>query len=233
MAGHEEFSDDLGFACIDSGRQQRTGCPEVVYCQGKTVEQAEAVIIRMREKNIPVLATRALPELAGRVSLRFSEALYDETARTLTVGSLCKADELKGLVAVAAAGTSDLPAAMEALRSAEFFGSRTKLVCDIGVAGIHRLFARLPELREARVIIAAAGMEGALASVIAGLVSVPVIALPTSVGYGASFGGLSALLGMLTACAPGVSVVNIDNGFGAGYQANLINSLNSMEYKKV
>jgi NCAIR mutase (PurE)-related protein len=119
MTGHEEYSDDLGFAVIDSGRQQRTGCPEVVYCQGKTTGQAEAVIIRMREKGIPVLGTRALPELAERISMRFPEACYDETARTLTVGSLCKADELKGLVAVAAAGTSDLPAAAEAARSAE------------------------------------------------------------------------------------------------------------------
>jgi NCAIR mutase (PurE)-related protein len=215
--------DDLGFACIDSARQQRTGCPEVVYCRGKTVEQAEAIIIRMREKGIPVLGTRARPELARRVGSRFPDAVYDQTARTLTIGSCRGPGGLAGLVAVAAAGTSDLPAAMEAVRSAEFFGSRTTLVCDIGVAGIHRLFARLGELKEARVIIAAAGMEGALASVIAGLVSVPVIALPTSAGYGASFGGLSALLGMLTSCSPGVSVVNIDNGFGAGYQAHLIN----------
>jgi NCAIR mutase (PurE)-related protein len=220
-----EISDDLGFACIDSGRQERTGCPEVVYCMGKTVDQAEAIMARMREKGIPVLGTRAGPELAERITKGFAGAEYDPVARTLTIGSLYKAGERLGLVAVAAAGTSDLPAAAEAARTAEFFGSNVKLICDIGVAGIHRLFARLPELREARAIVAAAGMEGALAGVIAGLVSAPVIALPTSVGYGASFGGVSALLGMLTSCAPGISVVNIDNGFGAGYQASLINRL--------
>jgi NCAIR mutase (PurE)-related protein len=216
---------DLGFAIIDSGRQNRTGYPEAVYCAGKTTDQAEAIMIRMREQGIPVLGTRAEPALAARVRARYPEALYDETARTLTVGSLCPEGGRRGLVAVAAAGTSDLPAALEAARSAEFFGSRVEVISDIGVAGIHRLFARLEDLRRARVIIAAAGMEGALAGVIAGLVSAPVIALPTSVGYGASFGGLSALLGMLSSCAPGISVVNIDNGFGAGYQANLINLL--------
>jgi NCAIR mutase (PurE)-related protein len=213
---------DLGFATIDLGRQERTGCPEVVYCAGKTPDQAEAIIIRMREEGIPVLGTRAGGELARRIQAHFPEAVYDEAAKTLTVGSAANG-ELAGLVAVATAGTSDLPMAMEAVRTAEFYGSKTLLISDVGVAGIHRLFARLEELRKARVIVAAAGMEGALAGVIAGLVSVPVIALPTSVGYGASFGGLSALLGMLTACAPGVSVVNIDNGFGAGYLANLIN----------
>jgi NCAIR mutase (PurE)-related protein len=176
----------------------------------------------MREADIPVLGTRADAELARRIQARFPEAAYDEAAKTLTVGSAA-GGELSGLVAVATAGTSDLPMAMEAVRTAEFYGSKTFLISDVGVAGIHRLFSRLEEIQKARVIVAAAGMEGALAGVIAGLVSVPVIALPTSVGYGASFGGLSALLGMLTACAPGVSVVNIDNGFGAGYLANLIN----------
>jgi NCAIR mutase (PurE)-related protein len=227
MAGPDnDFSDDLGFAFIDSQREERTGYPEVVYCQGKTVEQSEAIMIRMREKGIPVLGTRAAPGLAERIRARFPEAEYDETARTLTIGSA--AAGRTGLVAIAAAGTSDLPVAGEAARTAEFFGSRVRLICDVGVAGIHRLFTRLPELRKARVIIAVAGMEGALAGVIAGLVPVPVIALPTSAGYGASFGGLSALLGMLTSCAPGVSVVNIDNGFGAGYQANLINRLGAI-----
>jgi NCAIR mutase (PurE)-related protein len=190
---------------------------------GKTTDQAEAIMVRMREQGLPVLGTRAGEELADRIRGRFPEAEYDGTARILTIGSVCKPDERQGLVAVAAAGTSDLGAAREAVRTAEFLGSRVTLICDVGVAGIHRLFARLDEIRKARVVIAAAGMEGALAGVIAGLVSVPVIALPTSVGYGASFGGLSALLGMLSSCAPGVSVVNIDNGFGAGYQANLIN----------
>jgi NCAIR mutase (PurE)-related protein len=214
---------DLGFAVIDARRGERTGYPEVVYCAGKTLDQAEAIIAGMRERGIPVLGPKADPDLADPVNARYSEAQYDKTARTLTVGSFCSGEERRGLVVVAAAGTSDLPVALEAARSAEFFGSRVEMINDIGVAGIHRLFARLEDLRKARVIVAAAGMEGALAAVIAGLVSVPVIALPTSVGYGASFGGLSALLGMLTSCAPGISVVNIDNGFGAGYQANLIN----------
>jgi NCAIR mutase (PurE)-related protein len=214
---------DLGFAVIDAGRGKRTGYPEVVYCAGKTPEQTETIMARMRERHIPVLGTKACPATAAKILARFPEAEYDETARTITLGSFCPPDKRRGLVAVAAAGTSDLPVAMEAVRSAEFFGSRVTLINDIGVAGIHRLFTRLEDLRKARVIVAAAGMEGALAAVIAGLVSVPVIALPTSVGYGASFGGLSALLGMLTSCAPGISVVNIDNGFGAGYQANLIN----------
>jgi NCAIR mutase (PurE)-related protein len=214
---------DLGFAVIDGRRAARTGYPEAVYCMGKTTDQAEAIMVRMREKGLPVLGTRAGRELADRIRARFPEAEYDEPARTLTIGGVCKPGERQGLVAVVAAGTSDLAAAGEAARTAEFLGSRVTLIRDVGVAGIHRLFARLNDIRQARVVIAAAGMEGALAGVIAGLVSAPVIALPTSVGYGAAFGGLSALLGMLTSCAPGVSVVNIDNGFGAGYQANLIN----------
>jgi NCAIR mutase (PurE)-related protein len=221
-------SFDLGFAVLDGGRQQRTGCPEAVYCRGKTTEQALAIINRMREQGIPVLATGAgaeLAEQAGRLPGSSAGspggAQYDPLSKVLTLGGPCK--EAAGHVAVVCAGTSDLPAAREALLTAEFYGSKTELFPDVGVAGIHRLFSRLKELREARVIIAAAGMEGALPSVVAGLVSVPVIALPTSVGYGASFGGLAALLGMLNSCAPGVSVVNIDNGFGAGYLANLIN----------
>jgi NCAIR mutase (PurE)-related protein len=215
--------EDLGFAVIDSRRSGRTGYPEVVYCRGKTTDQAEAIIARMREEGIPVLGTKARPALAKRILARFPGAEYDEAGRTLAVGRFCAPEDRQGLVAVVTAGTSDLPAAREAVKTAEFFGSRVALINDVGVAGIHRLFARLPDIKKARVVIAVAGMEGALAGVIAGLVAVPVIALPTSVGYGASFGGLSALLGMLTSCAPGVSVVNIDNGFGAGYQANLIN----------
>jgi NCAIR mutase (PurE)-related protein len=211
------------FARIDALREERTGYPEAVYCLGKTVDQAEAIMIGMRERGIPVLGTRAEPALADRIRRRFPEAEYDETARTLTMGRVREGEERRGLITVTAAGTSDLPAAREAARCGEFLGSRVSVITDIGVAGIHRLFARLEEIRRARVIIAVAGMEGALASVIAGLVSVPVIALPTSVGYGASFGGLSALLGMLNSCSPGISVVNIDNGFGAAYQANLIN----------
>ncbi|MDR2210921.1 MAG: nickel pincer cofactor biosynthesis protein LarB [Spirochaetaceae bacterium] len=216
----------LEYAVIDSRREERTGYPEAVYCQGKTTEQAEGIILRMRAQGLPVLATRVQGELAARICGRCDDARYDELSRLLTVGSFCGEEERRGLVVVAAAGTSDLPAAREALLSAEFLGSHTMMIADVGVAGIHRLFDRLPDIRRARVVIATAGMEGALPGVVAGLVRSPVIALPTSTGYGASFGGLAALLGMLTSCAPGISVVNIDNGFGAGYQANLINRLN-------
>jgi NCAIR mutase (PurE)-related protein len=223
------YSGDLGFAQIDACRAERTGYPEVVFCEGKTVEQAEQILVNMRSRGISAFATRAGVELGRRILERFPDAQWDEEARTIGIGGLYGGVgglARTGLVVVATAGTSDLPAAKEAARTAEFFGSEVSLITDIGVAGIHRLFARLDEIRRARVIVAVAGMEGALAGVLSGLVSVPVIALPTSVGYGASFGGLAALLGMLTACAPGVSVVNIDNGFGAGYQANLINRIN-------
>ncbi|MDR1302516.1 MAG: nickel pincer cofactor biosynthesis protein LarB [Treponema sp.] len=218
-------TEAFDFAVIDSRRSERTGYPEVVYCAGKTLEQSARIIIRMREQGIPVLGTKADPSLAERIAQRFPDVEYDALARIISVGSLCNPAERQGLIAVVAAGTSDLGIAREAVRTAEFFGSTVTLITDVGIAGIHRLFDRLPEIRKANVIIAVAGMEGALAGVVAGLVAAPVIALPTSVGYGASFGGLSALLGMLSSCAPGISVVNIDNGFGAGYQANLINQL--------
>lgn len=217
--------DVSDFAFLDINRAGRTGYPEAVYCLGKTVDQAEAIIVRMREEGLPALGTRAEPALAERVRRIFPEAVYDETARTLTVGSVLPPEKRVGLVAVVSAGTSDLPVAKEAANTAEFLGSNAVLVNDVGVAGIHRLFSRLDTIRKAAVVVAVAGMEGALASVIAGLVAVPVIAVPTSVGYGASLGGLSALLGMLNSCSPGISVVNIDNGFGAGYQANLINRM--------
>ena len=216
-------TDDLGFAVIDTLRAERTGYPEVVYCEGKTVEQAEAIILRMREHNIPVLGTRANSKLAELVKNRFPDSFYDDLSRVITVGRAFSDEQRTGSVAVVAAGTSDLGVAREAQLTAEFFGSNTLLITDVGVAGIHRLFARLVEIRQVNVIIAVAGMEGALASVLAGLVDIPVIAVPTSVGYGANLGGLSALLGMLTACSPGIATVNIDNGFGAGYMANLIN----------
>jgi NCAIR mutase (PurE)-related protein len=216
-------TDEKDFATLDLRRAERTGFPEVIYCAGKTVDQAAAIFRRMREADVPAFGTRAGAELAAKMREEFPDAAYDEIARTLSIGQVPV--EKSGLVAVVCAGTSDLPVAREAARTAEFFGSNVVEIADVGVAGIHRLFDRLDDLKKARVVVAVAGMEGALASVIAGLVSVPVIACPTSVGYGASFGGLSALLGMLTACAPGISVVNIDSGFGAGYQANLINRL--------
>ncbi|MDR0527325.1 MAG: nickel pincer cofactor biosynthesis protein LarB [Spirochaetaceae bacterium] len=217
------YSGDLGFARIDIRREERTGFPEVVYCAGKSVEQAEKIISAMRETGVPVFATRASPELAAVVRARCKEAVWDELSKTLSVGEFRAPEKREGLVVVAAAGTSDIGVASEAARTAEFFGSNVELIADIGVAGIHRLFSQLDKIRRARVIIACAGMEGALAGVLAGLVAVPVIALPTSTGYGAASGGIAALLGMLSSCAPGISVVNIDNGFGAGYQANLIN----------
>jgi NCAIR mutase (PurE)-related protein len=217
------YHGDLGFADIDLQRESRTAYPEVVYCAGKTREQSLSIMKKMREHGLPVFATKAQKELAEQAAAVFGETVYHELSQTLSIGKLYTEAELEGLVVVAAAGTSDLNVAWEAARTAEFFGSNVRMINDIGVAGIHRLFNRLDDIRAARVIIACAGMEGALASVIAGLVAAPVIALPTSVGYGASFGGLSALLGMLTSCAPGISVVNINNGFGAGYQANLIN----------
>ncbi len=215
--------EDLGYAVLDIGRQERTGYPEVVYCEGKTVEQAEAIILRMRERDVPALGTRASAELAERIRRRCPHAQYDESARLLSLGSPYEAGGRVGSVAVVAAGTSDLSVAREAYLTARFFGSETTLITDVGVAGIHRLFDRLEDIRKANVVVAVAGMEGALAGVIAGQVSAPVVAVPTSVGYGAAFGGVAALLGMLTACAPGISVVNIDNGFGGGYMANLIN----------
>jgi NCAIR mutase (PurE)-related protein len=213
---------NLGYAVIDAERTKRTGAPETVYCEGKTLEQAEGIMIRMRDAGIPVLGTRANAALAEKICSRYREADYDEGARVLRIG---RAAEPAGSAAVVCAGTSDLSVAREAALTAEFFGTAAFVEADVGVAGIHRLFARLDKLRSANVIVAVAGMEGALAGVIAGLVSVPVIACPTSVGYGASFGGLSALLGMITSCAPGIATVNIDNGFGAGYLAHQINTL--------
>jgi NCAIR mutase (PurE)-related protein len=217
------YSTDLGFANIDLRREERTGFPEVVFCEGKSDAQAAAIILETAKNGRPVFATRSRPSIFEAVKKENPLAVYDLEARTLSIGEFVKKEDRAGLVIVACAGTSDINRAKEAFNTAEFFGSNTRLIADIGVAGIHRLFSRMDELREAKVVVAAAGMEGALAGVLAGLLSVPVIALPTSVGYGAAFGGISALLGMLTSCAPGVSVVNIDNGFGAGYQANLIN----------
>jgi NCAIR mutase (PurE)-related protein len=220
-----EYNEVAAFACIDAERQERIGYPEVVYCAGKTDRQSFEIVRSMRGRGIPVLATKATPALAALVLASFPDAVFDETAHTITVGVFCEPQKRQGLISVVCAGTSDVPVAMEAVRTAEFFGSTAELVYDVGIAGIHRLFSRLADIRKARVIVAVAGMEAALPSVLAGLASAPVIAVPTSAGYGASFGGLAALLGMLNACAPGISVVNIDNGFGAGYQANLINKL--------
>ena len=211
--------DDLGFAVLDTQRELRVGVPEVVYCAGKTPEQVRRIVDAILASGSPLLATRAdeghfaaLADLSGSLVL-------DQVSRTARTPSDPASVPEGRLVAVVAAGTSDIPVAEEAAVTAEACGARVERVYDVGVAGIHRLFVKLEPIRRAKAVVAVAGMEGALASVVGGLVAAPVIAVPTSVGYGASFGGLAALLAMLNSCAAGVSVVNIDNGFGAGYQA--------------
>jgi len=216
--------EDLGFARIDHHRQLRRGFAETIYCPGKTAEQIIKIFESLAAKGNNVLATRAEPEVfeALAKTKKFPKARYEESARMIVLEQK-KPTRSETVVPIVTAGTSDLPVAMEAKVTAEIMGQRTELICDVGVAGIHRLFGHLAKLQNANVIIVVAGMEGALASVVGGLVSCPVIAVPTSVGYGASFEGLSALLTMLNSCAAGVSVVNIDNGFSAGLTATLIN----------
>ncbi|MEM7245396.1 MAG: nickel pincer cofactor biosynthesis protein LarB [Acidobacteriota bacterium] len=220
--------EDIGVARLDAHRRQRSGLPEVVFGSGKSPEQVAAIVDRMRGHGTPVLVTRLSPEAHAACG----EALdagkggpgrYDPVSRTWLWNDGPIEITGEGTIVVACAGTSDLPVAEEAAITAEAFGNRVERVVDVGVAGIHRTFSSLDTLRSARVLVVVAGMEGALPSVVAGLVSCPVIAVPTSVGYGASFGGLAALLGMLNSCAPGVSVVNIDNGFGGACAASLIN----------
>lgn len=215
--------EELDFAKLDHHRSVRRGFGETVFCQGKTAEQCAEIFARFFAAGANVLGTRADSAQFEAVRARLPQAVYHEQARsiTVTVSPVPKT----GCVAVCTAGTSDIPVAEEAALTAEFFGAQTLRIFDVGVAGIHRLFARMDEIHRANVVIACAGMEGALASVLGGLCSVPVIALPTSVGYGSSFGGLSALLTMLNSCAEGIGVVNIDNGFGAGYLAAQINRL--------
>lgn len=214
---------DLDFAKIDHHRELRTGFPEVVFGQGKTPEQIAAIARRIVERHSRLLVTRVSPDVASQVTSAFDSLTYHPLARVLTHGYVPRPAEL-GEVAILAAGTSDLPVAEEAAITAELWGVTVSRVYDVGVAGIHRLFHRKPVLDAAKALVVVAGMEGALASVVGGLVSRPVVAVPTSVGYGASFGGLAALLAMLNSCASGVSVVNIDNGFGAGYLAGMIAS---------
>lgn len=209
---------ELGFAKLDLSRKNRTGMPETVYCAGKTKEQLAKILKTFAEQKIAVLGTRCSQEQADFVKTEGLVIEYDECSKTLILKSGTMA-QLKGRIAVCTGGTADLPVAEEAARTAEFFGAKVDRFYDVGVAGIHRLFAKLEEIRKAEIIIAVAGMEGALAGVLAGLVEAPVIAVPTSVGYGASFNGLSALLTMLNSCAEGISVVNIDNGFGAAVTA--------------
>ncbi|CAJ1003571.1 MULTISPECIES: nickel pincer cofactor biosynthesis protein LarB [Bacillales] len=212
----------LEYATLDLDRARRTGFPEVVYAAGKTAEQLVGIFSRLREHQTIVLATRVTAEQAEAVLTRWPDVQYVREAGLLIGTSSPLTPVRDGYVAVVTAGTSDWPVAQEAAWTVRCFGSEARVIADVGVAGINRLFQRLDEIREAAVIICIAGMEGALASVIAGLVDKPVIAVPTSVGYGAHFNGLAPLLSMLNSCANGVAVVNIDNGFGAGYLAGMI-----------
>ncbi len=216
--------EQLDFAHIDHHRAIRCGFPEVIFCPGKTCEQAAAIFGKLAEAGGNVLATRATPEQYAAVRQNQPAAEYHEVARCITLRQ-SEPKPCTGAVAMVTAGTSDLPVIEEARITCEIMDARTQRFYDVGVAGIHRLLAHSQALRQARVVVVAAGMEGALASVVGGLVEAPVIAVPTSVGYGASFQGLAPLLTMLNSCAAGVAVVNIDNGFAAGYLAAIINRL--------
>ncbi len=216
--------EDLGYAKLDHHRSLRHGLTEVVFGKGKTPEQVEAIAERLLEKSQNLLITRADHSIAAKLKQKFPEAEYFPLSGAVRVWR-DRTIRGKGKLAVVCAGTSDIPVAEEAQVTAEIMGNEVDAIYDIGIAGIHRLIAQSERLIEARVVVVAAGMEGALPSAVGGMVSVPVIAVPTSVGYGASFNGLAALLGMLNSCASNVTVVNIDNGFGAGYVASLINRL--------
>ena len=223
LAAFKDFPlKDLGFAKIDTQRELRVGFPEVVFCSGKSPAQVRAIVDSLLESGSSVLATRVGEEHFAALAGLEGKLVLDRLSGTARSPVDPRGASPDRRVAVVTAGTSDIPVAEEAAVTAEACGARVERVFDVGVAGIHRLFSRLDAIREAKVVVAVAGMEGALASVLGGLVDAPVIAVPTSVGYGASFGGLAALLAMLNNCAAGVSVVNIDNGFGAGYQAALI-----------
>ena len=218
-----EGIDDIGFASLDLSRNKRNGFPEIIYGEGKTKEQIEKIIGSLEKENLPVLATRVNNEKGQYLLEKIPHGFYYETARAFVVHPTPIHTE--HYIAVVTAGTSDMPVAEEAAITAETFGNPVKRIYDVGVAGIHRLFNRLDDIRGASVIIVIAGMEGALVSVVAGLVDVPVIAVPTSVGYGSNLQGLTTLMSMLTSCASGVTVVNIDNGFGAAYSASMINQI--------
>ena len=215
--------ENLGFAHVDHHRALRTGYPEVIFCQGKTEEQVSKIAERIHYQKSHVLATRVSTDIAQRLTKQFEFAEHDKVARTIFIPGPEPINTV-GQVLVVSAGTSDLPVAREALVTARAMGSHVESIFDVGVAGIHRLLAYREKLNSAKVIVVVAGMEGALASVVGGLVNVPVVAVPTSIGYGANFGGISALLTMLNSCASGVTVVNIDNGFGAGFAAAMINN---------
>lgn len=215
--------EDLGYASVDHHRTIRQGFPEVIYGEGKTAAQIIGIMEKMTPRKHPILATRIDAAKAKAIRKRYPRSTYHPNSRVLTLTSAKIPLQGTGLILVVSAGTSDIPVAEEAYLTAQIMGNRVEYLYDVGVAGIHRLMSRTEKIREANVIIVVAGMEGALPSVVGGLVSRPVIAVPTSTGYGASFGGIAALLGMLNTCAAGVTVVNIDNGFGAGYFASLVN----------
>ncbi len=220
--GLETYAD-MGYAKLDTAREKRTGFPEVVYCAGKPDEYIVSIYEKLLEADGRVFGTRATKEQFELVKQRIPDVEYDPISRILKVSHI--EIERKGCVAVCCAGTADIPVAEEAAQTAEYFGTNVERVFDVGVSGIHRLLSKTEVLQKANCVIAVAGMEGALASVIGGIVSNPVIAVPTSVGYGASFDGLSSLLTMINSCANGITVVNIDNGYGAGYVATQINRL--------
>jgi NCAIR mutase (PurE)-related protein len=215
---------DLGFAQVDTHRALRKGFPEVIFGAGKTPQQVVQIAARLQAHKQPILVTRATDQHARALRRRFKTAVHHAAARCLTLVAK-PLPKRPGSIVVLCAGTSDVPVAEEAVVTADIMGNTVERVFDVGVSGLHRLLTRYEQIQEANVLIVVAGMEGALPSVVAGLVSKPVIAVPTSVGYGASFGGVAALLGMLNSCGSGVTVVNIDNGFGAGYAASQINAL--------
>ena len=214
--------EDLGFAKIDHHRKQRKGFPEVVYCEGKTPEQVAKIAQRIARQKHDVLATRADRKAFQAVKKILKNAKYHELARIIIVKKTNDRRLATGDICIITAGTADIPVAEEAAVTAEFLGNKVERIYDVGVAGIHRLIRNLPTIKKAKVVIVVAGMEGALPSVVGGLIDKPIIAVPTSVGYGASFKGLSALLTMMNSCAPGIGVVNIDNGFGAAVLAHYI-----------
>ncbi len=217
--------DDLGYACVDHHRELRNGSSEVIYCASKTCEQIQGIVKNLLDRGaMNILGTRATRAMYDAVKEVCQEAEFIEIAGIIKI-ELAPLPKRKGKIAIISAGTSDMSVAEEAAITADILGNEVVRINDVGVAGIHRLFVRLDEIMEANVVIVIAGMEGALPSVVGGLIDKPLIAVPTSVGYGASFSGLSALLGMLNSCASGIGVVNIDNGFGAAYLANRINRL--------
>lgn len=220
--------DDIGFAKIDTHRSVRKGFPEVIFCEGKTVDQVREIVAKMMQYSEVILGMRASKEIYQAIQKVTKQVKYHAAARAIVVGKKMVV-EAEGKILVISAGTADLPVSEEAAITAEVMGNRVERLTDVGVAGVHRLLGNVQQIQAANVLVVVAGMEGALPGVVAGLVDKPVIGVPTSVGYGTNFSGVSALLTMLNSCAPGLGVVNIDNGFGAGYLASLINRLGEGE----